>query len=81
MQTSIFTQALFGATFSILRLKYSKANFIIYIMAMMAAPKAMEPIWYLKIHLNEIRKEALDLESEAPPYSKYQMQAIAAITN
>ena len=81
MQIMIFRQALFGATFSILRLKYSNANLIICIMAMMAEPNAMEPIWYLRIHLNEMRNDALDFESDAPPYSKYHIQAIAAITN
>lgn len=44
-QIMILVQVLLGATFSYFFLKYSKASLIICIMAMMAAPKAMEPVW------------------------------------
>ena len=62
-----FVNGFYGIAASYFFLKYSNASLIICIIAMIKAPNAILPIWYLKIHLNPILNEALALSSELPP--------------
>ena len=48
-------------------------------MAIMQLPKAMDPKWYLKIHLTPIQTDPLPLVS--PEWEKYQTHDAAAMTN
>jgi hypothetical protein len=42
-------------------------SLIIVMIAIIRDPKAIEPTWYRKIHLNPILSDALALSSELPP--------------
>ena len=76
-----FVIQLFGMTFLYFLLKYSNASLIIYMIAMINDPNAIDPIWYLNSHFTPVHTENLALSSEAPPYAKYQMHAAAAMIN
>ena len=74
-------QGLLGNNFSYFLRIYSNMSLIICMMAMMSAPKAIDPMWYLKIHLKPIERDALDLSSDWPPCEKYHRHVTAAMMN
>lgn len=49
--------------------------------ATIKAPNASDPVWYAKIHLIAMQRDAFPLSSEAPPYEKYHIAQVAAMRN